>query len=505
MAGGMRLLALRFALALGALVALFGVTAGAAGASPLGHIFPALDSASSSAEYTPHRDNYVILQAWETKRLHELKAANPSTEVLVYKNLAYSGPGAGSDATASTGVASGEAAESWFLKNTSGKKFTSEGYEWLWAMDIGSAAYQQRWYENVIGEVEAQGWDGVFIDDANASIKYAYDPAEVAKYPNDASYSAAMESALAYIGPKIQARGKLAIGNFAMWVEAQPTYNRWLGYLSGGLDEMFVKWGRGAGEGYRPSYQWQSQVEEAEYAASQDKIFIAFTQGATGETQAARYGYASVLLGGDDSASYAFTPNYTEETWLPEYEYEIGNATGAETGDASGVHRRVFEAGLVLVNPTESARSVSFGGTYSGSGLEGATGATMPAHSALVLTGTAATGSPEVPVTPTKPTMPTLPIPLPIEVVVTVGGHSVELTWAPQQGSGAVSYKVVKNKRKVATTRKRHSRVGGIAKKRASALQIVGYDSGGKIVARSKTFKVRAAAQPSKSRSYKVL
>jgi hypothetical protein len=503
----MKALLLRFLVTATALLALFAVSAGTASASPLGHVVPALDSASSSAEYSAHRDNYVILQAWETQRLHELKAANPNVKALVYKQLAFGGPGVGTDATSGSGVSASEAPESWFLKNTSGKKFTSEGYEWLWAMDIGSAAYQQRWYENVIGEIEAQGWDGVFLDDANASIKYAYDPSKVAKYPNDAAYAAAMESALAYIGPKIQARGKLAIANFAQWVEAPQTYNKWLGYLSGGLDEMFVKWGRGAGEGYRPTYQWEEQVAEAEYAASKGKIFIGFTQGAAGETQAARYGYASVLLGGNDSASYAFTPNYSEETWLPEYEYEIGAATGPQTEDANGVHRRAFADGLVLVNPTGSAQTVSFGGTYSGSGLENATGATIPANSSLILTGTAAPSTPEVPTTPTHPTPPThptLPAPLPIEVVVTVGATSVELSWAQPHGSGAVSYKVVKDKKKVTTTKKRRSRVGGIAKRKASALEIVGYDSRGKIVAESKTFKVRGD-QAAKSRSYKVL
>jgi hypothetical protein len=507
----MKALLLRFALAAAALVALFGASAGSAAAGPLGHVVPALDSASSSAEYSAHRDNYVILQAWETQRMHELKAANPNVKVLVYKELAFGGPGSGTDATSASGVATNEAPESWFLKNTSGKKFTSWSYDWLYAMDVGSQAYQQRWYENVIGELEGKGWDGVFLDDANASMKYSYEPSKVAKYPNDASYSAAMESALAYIGPKIQARGKLAIANFAQWVEAPQTYNHWLSYLSGGLDEMFVKWGRGAGEGYRPTWQWEDQVAEAEYAASKGKIFIGFTQGATGETQAARYGYASVLLGGNDSASYAFTPNYTEETWLPEYEYEIGTATGAQTEDANGVHRRAFTNGLVLVNPTESAQTVSFGGTYSGSGLENATGATIPANSSLVLTGTASAApeaptTPEVPTPPTKPTPPTHPtLPLPIEVVVTVGSHSVELAWTPTQGSGAVSYKVVKDKKKVTTTKKRRSRVSGIAKRKASALEVVGYDSRGKIVAESKTFKVRAAAQADSSRSYKVL
>jgi hypothetical protein len=521
----MKALLLRFAIAAAALTALLGVSAGSAAAGPLGHVVPALDSASSSAEYAAHRDNYVILQAWETRRMHELKAANPNLKVLVYKELAFGGPGAGTDGTSASGVSASEAPESWFLKNTSGQKFTSWSYEWLWAMDIGSPAYQQRWYENVIGELEGKGWDGVFLDDANASMKYCYEPSKVAKYPTDAAYAAAMESALAYIGPKIQARGKLAIANFAQWVEAPQIYNRWLGYLSGGLDEMFVKWGRGAGEGYRPSYQWEDQVAEAEYAASQGKIFIGFTQGAKGETQAARYGYASVLLGGNDSASYAFTPNYTEETWLPEYEYEIGSAVGAETEDRNGVHRRQFQNGLVLVNPTGSAQAVSFGGTYSGSGLNRATGATMPANSALVLTGDAevrppesgtgegGTGAPPVqpgppgqpgsPRPPASPTHPAVTDPLPIEVTVTVGATSVQLAWAPPQGSGAVSYKVVKNKKKVKTTRRTRSRVGGIKKRKASTLEIVGFDGRGRVVAESKTFKVRGAAA-SKSRSFKV-
>jgi hypothetical protein len=506
----MKALLLRFAVTAAALVALFAVSAGTAAAGPLGHVYPALDTASSSAEYTAHRDNYVILQAWETAKMRQLQAANPNVKVLVYKDLAFSGPGSGSNTTSASGVATDEAPESWFLKNTSGNKFTSESYDWLYAMDVGSQAYQQRWYENVIGEVEAQGWDGVFLDDANASMKYAYEPSKVAKYPNDAAYSAAMESALAYIGPKIQARGKLAIANFAQWVEAPQTYNRWLDYLSGGLDEMFVKWGRGAGEGYRAAWQWEDQVAEAEYAASQGKIFIGFTQGAVGETQAARYGYASVLMGGDDAASYAFTPNYTAETWLPEYEYEIGSATGPQTEDADGVHRRGFVNGLVLVNPTESAQAVSFGGTYSGSGLEDATGATMAAHSALVLTGTSAGGTAETPTSPTHPTPPKPPAvihPLPIEVVVTVGDTAAELHWTPSQGSGAVSYQVVKNNKKVATTKKRHQRVGGIAKRKASTLEIVGYDRRGRVVAKSKAFAVRGAkaGQPARSRSYKVL
>ena len=203
-------------------------------------------------------------------------------------------------------------------------------------MDVGSPDYQKRWAANVTAELDTQGWDGVFLDDSNPTMKYATNPSEVAKYPSDAAYTAAMESALAYVGPAIQSHGKLAISNFAAWVEYPSVCNRWLQYVSGALDEMFVKWGRNSGEGYRSEADWNTQLGEAKYAASQNKIFLGFTQGAAGETQAARYGYASLMLGSGGNASYAFTPNYTSEVWIPEYDYDLGQASGAESRESSG-------------------------------------------------------------------------------------------------------------------------------------------------------------------------
>lgn len=473
---------------------IFAVSARAA--MPSGHVYPAMDTAASTADYskTPQRTSYVILQAWETKRLKELKAANPSVKVLVYKNLAFSGPA--SSGGNSTGVSTSEAADGWYLKNSSGQRFVSEGYNWLWAMDVGNPEYQKKWAENVVNELGAKGWDGVFIDDCNATMKYAYEPSRVAKYPNDSTYSAAMESAVSYIGPRITASGKLAIANFATWVEYPDTYNRWLGYLSGALDEMFVKWGRGAGEGYRDQWQWEQQVEEAQFAAAQGKSFLAFTQGSKGDTQAARYGYASLLLGGDSQASYAFTPNYTSESWLPEYEYDLGKATGAMSAESSGVHRRAFERGLVLVNPTSSTRAVTFGGTYSGSGLTEATGASMPPHSALVLTGTPSPAAPPTPpVTPPVKTQPPAePAPVqPIPVTVAVGDNEANLAWQQPKQTKVKTYKVIRNSRSVARTSRLRRVEKGFANGRIYRLQVVGVDRRGHVVARSRLIRVRGS------------
>jgi Hypothetical glycosyl hydrolase family 15 len=470
---------------------------GAAEAGPVSHTFTAFDSAAATADYsqTPARQSYVVLQAWETKRLAELKAKSPTVKVLVYKNFSFAAEK--KTTSSSTGVTKQEAEANpdWFLKNFAGEPISSDGYKWLWAMDVGNPAYQQRWYDNVIAEVEAQGWDGVFLDDVNPTMKYAYDESQVAKYPNDAAYSAATESALAYIGPKIQARGKLAIANFATWVEYSSTQTSWLKYVSGALDEMFVKWGRNSGEGYRSESQWTRQLEEVKYAASQGKQFIGFTQGSAGETQAARFGYGTVLLGTNGTASYAFTPNYTSETWMPEYEYELGAPTAAETRDSNGVHRRTFGNGLVLVNPTDSTQTVSFGGTYSGSGLSNATSASMAPHSALILT-----GAQEVREATKKPKKRTVAI----KVRGIVTASKVALKWTPigakQSNVDVRVYKVVRDSRPLARTARQHRVDHRVDKGHAYRYRIIGLDRSGKVVARSRAIKVRPGKHPRKIR-----
>jgi Hypothetical glycosyl hydrolase family 15 len=161
------------------------------------------------------RNKYVILNFYERSKLQALKAANPQLKVLVYKNLAaISSSSSGGQFPSGVGYPEADTAHpDWFLKNTSGQRFTFGRYGWLWAADIGNTAYQDAWAANTIAEVKAAGWDGVFMDDASYSIKYQYSPSTVAKYPTDAQYGAAMRSALSRIGPKFRAAGKLAFAN----------------------------------------------------------------------------------------------------------------------------------------------------------------------------------------------------------------------------------------------------------------------------------------------------
>jgi hypothetical protein len=484
-----------------ATAALMLTMAGIAQAGPVSYTRAAYDSAAATADWSqaPSRQSYVVLQSWETKRMQELKAKNPSLKILVYKNLSFAAEKKLS--TSSTGVSKQEAEANpdWFLKNLAGEPISSDGYKWLWAMDVGNPAYQQRWADNVIAEVQAQGWDGVFLDDVNPTMKYHYDVTQVAKYPTDAAYTAAMESALAYVGPRIQSGGKLAIANFAAWVEYGSIHNSWLQYVNGALDEMFAKWGRNSGEGYRSESQWTQQLEEVKYAASQGKQFIGFTQGSAGETQAARFGFGTILLGTNGTASYAFTPDYAGEAWLPEYDYDLGAPTAGETRDGNGVHRRTFEKGLVLVNPTSSTQTVSFGGTYSGSGLTGATGATMAPKTALILTGSQEAAAP-LPSKPSKPKKRTVAI----DVRGVVTAKKVALKWTPvgakESGVDVRVYKVVRDRKPLARTARKHRVDRRVNKGRAYRYRIIGLDAKGKVVARSRAVKVRPGKHPRKIR-----
>jgi hypothetical protein len=438
---------------------------------------------------TAQRNGYVVLQAWRLDELRAIKAASPGTKVLVYKNLSFCSKTAHASGLTSTGVSCEQAEQSqdWFLLNTSGRRFSSGGYNWLWAMDVGDAGYQRRWADNVASEVVRNGWDGVLLDDVNPTMKYHYDVGSVAKYPSDAAYSAATRSALAHIGPRIQAAGKLAIANNACWVEYFSTGVDWLRFLDGAMDEMWLKYRTTAGEGYRGESQWTTQLNELKETQRQGKLFIGKTQSATTDAAAARYGFATLLLGTQGRAAYSFGNSTAETPLFPEYSLPIGDPAGPEERLANGVHRRAFSAGLALVNPTSSERSVSLGGTYSGSGLSGVSSVTMAPHTGLVLKREGAAGAPGPGVRKPKP-----PRSLLVASTAARGSGSVSLTWT--RSARARRYEVRRGGRRLGVTRRRLFVDRSVKVGRRYRYRVVAIGRGGRRSRPSRAVRVRVRA-----------
>jgi Hypothetical glycosyl hydrolase family 15 len=380
-------------IALCALLAYLAVVDTASAEEPVaaGHLALSIASNAQFPDYTSsgQRLEYVVLQDWQANRMRALKTVNPNLKVLVYKNLLASQTPA-PDGFSATGVTYEEANAAhpgWFLQNRDSQRFTLRNYPYQWAMDIGESGYQQRWGENVVADVKAQGWDGVFIDNVDPTIKYYADVSSVTKYPTDEAYAAATKSALATITPRLHAAHMLVFANFGSWSDYDTTVTPWLKYVDGAMEEMFAKFAATVGDGYRDEAEWTRQLGELKETQRQGKTFLAITHSAPTDEAAALYGWASVLLGAEGKVGYELAENYADETWFPEYEYPIGQPLGPESRDADGVHRRVFANGLVLVNPTASSQTVEFEGNYSGSGLAHATSTTMDPHTGLVLLG----------------------------------------------------------------------------------------------------------------------
>ena len=353
-----------------------------------GHLRMAIDGTAASADFseTAVRQGYVILQEWEHERLRALKARNPDVTVLVYKNLS-SMMSVDEQGHASTGITVEDAAShpDWFLLGPAGERLTFESFPWLFAADVGSPSYQRRWGDRVLATLREHPWDGVFADDANPTLRHHVDPARVTRYPTDAAYGEATGSALASIGPRIRGAGGLIIANFGSWSGYRPVADGWLDSVSGAMEEQFAKFGTSPDTGYVIGVDWERQLGAIEAAESRGRRFLGIAHSANTDAAAARYGWATMLLAANGNSAFALHGDYTNETWFPEYDLELGEPDGRRRRDPSGLYRRRFTDGLVLVNPTTSPLTAELGGRYSGSGLTRARRTVIAPHNGLVL------------------------------------------------------------------------------------------------------------------------
>jgi hypothetical protein len=252
-------------------------------------------------------------------------------------------------------------------------------------MDIGNTAYQAQCAANAIAQAKRLGFDGIFWDEINGVLSWMLASGVSApQYANSATWQTAVGSLLSYLGAQTRANGLLSVGNIA-GAPSVSTWEQWVGSLDGVEEESWTDGSLGLAQQI-PDYQMK--LTELAWTQANGKYELAHSYNTTeaGNT----YGLASMLLAAGGTASYATSnDNYnSQENWFPEYStaQSLGGPTGAYTQLAGGVLKRQFQNGIVLVNPTANTVSgLALGGTYSGSGLTGATTASLAPTSALIL------------------------------------------------------------------------------------------------------------------------
>lgn len=334
----------------------------------------------------------------------QIKAGSPGSLALVYKDLTSTRNidlTCGTDPSAiATGVGYCDADANhpdWFLKDGSGNRIEYDGFPGHWQMDVGIAAYQDKWIANVIADVKAHGWDGVFMDNGLVHCNTYHKDFCPPKYPTDASLQAAYQVFLDKIGTAFSNAGLIAVANEA---DARLFPGLWSNYtrnLSGAYDEYWIEYLPG---NMASGNSWKTQVDEIAQMEAVGKMAIVRAQTHFTDAVGAEFTAASYLLANGGHAVYDEGNDGTESlSWLsrPWLSWDLGRATNSYflVSGSTSVYRRDFSAGTVVVNaqaykdPTTQIvnppQTVQLGGTYKNESGTSVTSVTLYGQTAAIL------------------------------------------------------------------------------------------------------------------------
>ncbi len=243
----------------------------------------------------------------------------------------------------------------WFLRDSHGNLIredppTTPNDDYM--MDPGSAGWRACWLERARQRIEQDGWDGIFVDNAEASLdKRRQLKVLPIQYPDDASYAAAVEGFFRYVSTSyFRPKGRPLMANILV-VKDQAVWFRYLQYLDGIMDERFaVDWV----PDYLGTYDWEQSLRLAELTQANGKRIILVSQGIREDAQRQQFAYASYLLVANGHASFRYTrANSYNQLWLyPNYDLDLGQPLNSRYWDGA-VWKRDFTKGTVTVDPVK--------------------------------------------------------------------------------------------------------------------------------------------------------
>lgn len=310
------------------------------------------------------RNRVVILNAWETAAAARLRELNPSITVLVYKDLASVRTYDEADVHGGllpTGVGVRTAPESWYATDTAGRRIEWGPYPGHVQMAVWDPGYQQAWVDAVTAETLANGWDGVFADNAMASLSF-YSDAVLAGTPDAAASDELLRRGLGELteraGRALAAQGRSLLPNVS---EARLFPGRWTEYATwgGAMEENFAQYADGE------LLTWQGVQWDEMRAAADAGRFSLLVSAVEGRPEsrpgaAERAGFAgAAVLGGERTCWMpSRTGDYSEPGVSGFQSLELGSPAGPATRVGPGVWSREYTGGWVAVNPTSGDADV---------------------------------------------------------------------------------------------------------------------------------------------------
>jgi hypothetical protein len=237
-------------------------------------------------------------------------------------------------------------------------------------MDVGNPAYQDAWAANAVAAAKAGGFDGVEMDNALFDCDTYHRGSCPAKYPTDEAMQAAYLSMLQNVRDDFVAAGIEAVANLANARLHAGAWDAYMQHLDGGFDEWWLTF---SDTNMLPEYPegWSRVVAEIEANEARGKTTWVQPHFSAGAQRPFRYAFASYLMAAGGRSAFveiARTDGYGDPTpWHPEYDWDLGAASGARTAVGPNLWRRDFACGVAVVNANPSrsgARTVELGGPH---------------------------------------------------------------------------------------------------------------------------------------------
>lgn len=308
----------------------------------------------------------VVLNAWETERMRQLKAIDPGVVVLVYKDLSstrdYSGAvDAGNDAgKIPTGLGFARVADEhpeWFARDSAGRRIEWKPFPQHWQMTVWDENYQRAWTDAVVAEVTSEGWDGVLGDNALTTLSYYSDAVfqgTTTRAETDELLRSGVDELVTMAGQALNDSGKLLVPNIP---DSRKFDGLWHSHsqYGGGMDEYFA---RPSDDGSLITFQGHQWEEMLSTAAAGDQLLLLITNEPDAREQQSGYAAAALLAGPRTCWMPTADPSYQslpDDPWL---DAGIGQPVETPGRSVDGVWTRTFTGGWVALNPTGRAAPV---------------------------------------------------------------------------------------------------------------------------------------------------
>ncbi len=323
--------------------------------------------ANASAAELAARFDVVVLTRNDEAFRDQLKAANPSLQVLQYV-LANEIQDAGTAQPWRNQVAwnTGDAATllarhpEWFARDGAGRPLvrTIDEGRTIYTMDPSHRGWTDYLVERVLAYNVGAGWDGLFLDNVEMSLDKRRREGQIpAAQPTDAAWQDAMVGHVAAIHAAFRAAGRPVWANVIEGENSAAEIERLTPHLEGTMDESFgTDWdGRP-----RTDSSWERDLAAVEHRTARGDHSLLVAQGARDDAAARRYAFASYLLVAGPTVSFRYADHHTayaDVWWSDEFDRALGRPLGPRSR-AGGAWARDFEGGRVTVDPAAGTATI---------------------------------------------------------------------------------------------------------------------------------------------------